>query len=290
MTIGFIGLGIMGEPMARNIIQKSMETVWLYDIDKGKVKQLENEGGRGAESAAELARNSDVIITMLPNSNHVTEVYNEILTVLDSSKLCVDMSTISPDISVALAEKVRARGGEMLDAPVVKSKPAAIKGELGILVGGDRDSFERVKHILFYMGRNVIYLGEYGKGLIMKIAHNALVAQIQNGVNETLSFAVKNGISPEDFVTSVSYGGGQNFYLDSKNRTIQEGNYQTAFSVENMHKDLGIIKDVAEKQSIHLNGVDLVKSVYDAAIDHGYGKEDFSATYKLFAGGDFLEP
>lgn len=282
MKIGFIGLGIMGESMALNCIKKHTGSVHVYDVDKTKVDQLAAEGGIGVADPRQLAADVDVIISMVPTSKHSLAVYDGILDAIKPTTICIDMSTIEPSVSRSIAAKVKGRGGVFLDAPVVKSKPAAIAGQLGIYVGGDREAFETVKPILLYMGANVIHLGDNGMGLVMKIAHNTLVAQIQNGVNEMLSFAGKYGIEIDDFVTAVSYGGAQNFYLDSKSKAIRERNFATAFSVENMHKDVGIGCAMLEEARLDRPGMALVKSVYDRAMEKGYGKEDFSATYKLF--------
>ena len=282
MKIGFIGLGIMGESMALNIIKKHGDAVHVYDIDKAKMEQLAAAGGIAADNPLELAAASDLIISMVPTSKHSQAVYDGILDAIDPSKICIDMSTIEPSVSRAIAAKVGEKGAAFLDAPVVKSKPAAIAGQLGIYVGGDRAVFEKVKPILLYMGANVIHLGGNGMGLVMKIAHNTLVAQIQNGVNEMLSFAGAYGIGIDDFVAAVSYGGAQNFYLDSKNKAIKERNFTTAFSVENMHKDVTIGCDMLRESGLERRGMALVKDVYDQAMARGFGKEDFSATYKLF--------
>jgi 3-hydroxyisobutyrate dehydrogenase len=282
MKIGFIGLGIMGESMALNIIKKHDDRIFVYDIDKSKIDQLAAEGAVATASPEELAENADVVISMVPTSKHSEQVYDRIIPILNSSKICIDMSTIAPSASIAIAARVKATGAAFIDAPVVKSKPAAIAGQLGIYVGGDKAVFEKVRPILLYMGCNVIHLGGNGKGLVMKIAHNTLVAQIQNGVNEMLSFAGKNGIGVDDFVTSVSYGGAQNFYLDTKNQAIKNHDFTTAFSVENMHKDVTIGVEMLRELGMGRPGMTLVKDIYDKAMANGLGKQDFSATYTLF--------
>lgn len=236
MKIGFIGLGIMGESMSENIIKKHDDQVYVFDFVKEKVELLESKGGIGCSSSLELAQKSDVIISMVPKSEHSMSVYKEVLPVLDETKLCIDMSTIDPSVSVEISEMVKKTGAQFVDAPVVKSKPAAIAGKLGIYVGGDEEACAKAEAILAYMGENIIRMGGNGKGLVMKICHNALVSQIQNGVNETLTLAGKYGIDIESYTTAISYGGGQNFYLDSKNAPIKNEDYTTAFSVENMYK------------------------------------------------------
>lgn len=280
MKIGFIGLGIMGESMSANIVKKHNDKVYVSDFVKEKIKELELLGAVGCQSNVEVAKNADMIITMVPKSEHSRSVYQEIAPVLDSSKICIDMSTIDPNVSVEISEMVKKTGAQFADAPVVKSKPAAISGKLGIYVGCDVELFDKIKAILEYMGDNVIRMGGNGKGLVMKICHNTLVAQIQNGVNETITLAGKNGIDVDTFARAISYGGGQCFYLDTKAAPIRDEDYTTAFSVENMAKDLGICQTLSKECDFPMPGMENAKRVYDKAITMGFAKEDFCATIK----------
>lgn len=284
MNIGFIGLGIMGEAMCGNIIKKHDGKVFLFDLCKEKVESLAAIGGVPAENSKDLAEKSDVIITMVPKSEHSRAVYEEILPVLKKGKICIDMSTIDPDVSVEISKLVKNTGADFADAPVVKSRPAAESGTLGIYVGSQEDTFEKIRPILAYMGSNIIRMGKNGMGLVMKICHNTLVAQIQNGVNETLALARKEGISVDDFAAAISYGGGQNFYLDGQAQNIKNENWTTAFSFENMHKDLGICERLSKESGFAMPGMENAKRVYDEGMKKGLGKEDFRATYKVVAG------
>lgn len=280
MKIGFIGLGIMGESMSLNIANKHDDKVYVFDFVREKVDQLAAQGAVGCASSNEVAQNADIIISMVPKSEHAMSVYQGILPDLGSGKICIDMSTIDPDISVQIAAMVKKTGAQFADAPVVKSKPAAIAGKLGIYVGCDEALFPKILPVLSYMGENVVRMGENGAGLVMKICHNTLVAQIQNGVNETLTLAGKNGINVDAFTKAISYGGGQNFYLDSKSAAIRDENYQTAFSVENMAKDLGICVALSAQCGLPMPGMENAKRVYDKSIQMGFAKEDFCATIK----------
>lgn len=284
MKIGFIGLGIMGESMSENIVKKHDDQVYVFDFVKEKVDQLAAKGAQPCQSSLELAKASDVIITMVPKSEHSRAVYTEILEALDNTKTCIDMSTIDPSVSVEISEMVKKTGAAFLDAPVVKSKPAAAAGKLGIYVGGDEETCEKMRPILLYMGENVKRMGANGKGLVMKICHNALVSQIQNGVNETIALAGKNGISVSEYAEAISYGGGQNFYLDSKKGAIEAEDYTTAFSVENMAKDIDICMKLAEETGLAMPGGQNACDVYKKALKSGYGKEDFCATIKVVKG------
>lgn len=288
MKIGFIGLGIMGESMCENIVKKHDDTVYCSDLNKAQVAKLENLGAVGVESNAEIAKKADVIITMVPKSEHVKAVYTELLPYIDETKICIDMSTIDPSVSVEVSKMIKAKGAQFADAPVVKSKPAAIAGTLGVLVGCDEELFPKIKPILNYMGCNVIRMGENGKGLVMKICHNTLVAEIQNGVNETIALAQKMGISIEDYATAISYGGGQNFYLDGQWQNLQDENWTTAFSLENEHKDLGICQRLSKEADFPMPGMENAKAVYDKGMEVGIGKEDWRSTYKIVR-GDYNE-
>lgn len=281
MRIGFIGLGLMGEPMSSNIIKKLENEVLVFDIDSEKVKKMETLGATGTTSIKEIGEKADVVISMVPKSEHVQSVYQQLLEVARTNQIFIDMSTIDPKISINLAKQIAEKGAVMLDAPVVKSVPAAEAGVLGIYVGGEQETYNSVKFILECMGNNIIHLGDNGSGLVMKLCHNTLVSQIQNGVNEMITLSQRNGIPTEDFIKAISYGGGQNFYLDGKGKAIMDNNFTTAFSVENMHKDVHLTGNLLDELGLNLPGVRIVQGIYDEAINRGYGKEDFCATIKV---------
>ncbi len=285
MKIGFIGLGIMGESMAENIVKKHDDDVYVFDFVKEKVDLLESKGAKACSSSKEVAEKVDVIISMVPKSEHSMSVYKEVLPVLDASKTCIDMSTIDPSVSVEISEMVKKTGAQFIDAPVVKSKPAAIAGKLGIYVGGDEKTYEAMRPILLYMGENVIRMGDNGKGLVMKICHNALVSQIQNGVNETATLAKANGIDILTYAEAISYGGAGNWYLDSKKDVLAKEDYTTAFSIENEHKDVHICLKLAKECGVDMPGEENAVRVYDKALEMGLGKEDFCATMKVVREG-----
>ncbi|MBQ1483753.1 MAG: NAD(P)-dependent oxidoreductase [Eubacterium sp.] len=284
MKIGFVGLGIMGESMCENIIKKHDDKVYVFDFVKEKVDKLAALGAVPCASSLEVAENVSVFISMVPRSEHSRAVYGEILPALGPGKTCIDMSTIDPSVSVEISEQVKQTGAEFIDAPVVKSKPAAIAGKLGIYVGGSEEAYEAMKPILLYMGENVMRLGDNGKGLVMKICHNALVSQIQNGVNETSTLAAKNGIDILTYAQAISYGGAGNWYLDSKKDVLSREDYTTAFSIENEHKDVHICLNLAKECGFSMPGEENAARVYDEALAKGIGKEDFCATIKVVRG------
>ncbi len=284
MKIGFVGLGIMGESMCENIIKKHDDAVYVFDFVKEKVNLLAAKGAIPCASSREVMQHADVFITMVPKSEHSRSVYEEVLPDLCAGKICIDMSTIDPQVSVEIATMVKATGADFADAPVVKSKPAAIAGKLGIYVGSSEELYEKIRPILLYMGENVKRMGDNGKGLVMKICHNALVSQIQNGVNETMTLAAKNGIDIYNYAEAISYGGAGNWYLDSKKDVLAKEDYTTAFSVENEHKDVHICLNLAKQCGVSMPGEENAVRVYDKAMEMGLGKEDFCATIKVVRG------
>ncbi|HIT05367.1 MAG TPA: NAD(P)-dependent oxidoreductase [Candidatus Scybalocola faecipullorum] len=281
MRIGFIGLGLMGEPMCYNIIKKHDDAVYVFDIDEEKTALLERSGGIGCQNARETALNSDVIITVVPRSEHSLSVYSEIEPVMDETKICIDMSTIDPEASEKIYHMLKAHGTPFLDAPIVKSRDAAWLGDVGIYVGGDFEVYKQIKPVLQYMGRSIMHMGEHGKGLMMKICHNALVAQIQNGVNETLALALKEGIDIDKFSAAISYGGGQNSYYDSKQMALRYKDYTTQFSVSNMAKDLEICHNLVSQMHVHMPGLEVAREVYHEAMAAGDGGKDFCSTIEI---------
>ncbi len=273
MKVAFIGLGIMGMPMANNVSKKY--DLIGYDVIK------KDTSFPFASSYKECVDFADVIISMVPKNEHMLSLYKEIKPFLRKGQIWIDMSTISPSTNQQVARDLEGTGVELLDCPVVKSQPAAVKGELGIYVGGNRDTYEKVKEILSCMGKNIIYMGSHGAGLQMKILHNALVGEIQNGVNEILGLAKALGLNQEEVVTAFGYGGASCFYLDTKANNIINNTYPTAFSVENMNKDVHFAKEMAEDIKKECPGLNNVVRVYEKAMEEGLAKEDFSASYKV---------
>ncbi len=284
MKIGFIGLGIMGESMCANIVKKHNDTVYCSDLNKNQVEKLAALGAVGCSTNIEVARQADMIISMVPTSANVRDLYNELLPYIREGMICIDMSTIDPSVSVEVSKLVKAKGAQFADAPVVKSKAAAIEGTLGVLAGCEKELFPVIEPILRYMGSTVIYMGENGKGLVMKICQNTLVGEIQNGVNETLLLALKNGISIDNFAAAVAAGGANCAYMAVQKEKLKNEDYSVAFSFENMNKDIHICERMAEATGIDMPGMQNVKRIYEKGMAAGIAKEDFRATYKVVRG------
>ena len=284
MKIGFIGLGIMGESMCENIVKKHNDTVYCNDHKQSQIDKLASFGCIGCATNEEVAEKADVIITMIPTGKHVRETYTNLLPYLKKGKICIDMSTIEPSVSVEVANMVMATGAEFADCPVVRSKADAIKGTLGVLAGCKKELFEKIKPILEYVGCTIIYMGENGKGLAAKICHNTLVAQISNGVNETVLLAQKLGISIDNFAAAVAAGGAQCAYMAVQKENLKNEDWTTAFSMENMDKDVNICYNIAKEENFSMPGMEVVKGVLDEGVRRGWGKQDFRQTYRIVRG------
>jgi 3-hydroxyisobutyrate dehydrogenase-like beta-hydroxyacid dehydrogenase len=280
-SVGFVGLGIMGQPMCVNVL-KGGHKLWVFDVDKNKINDLVKKGAKPATSIADLATRVNYVIIMVPNSNHVQEVVNQLLPKLKRGTIIIDMSTISPTISKALAKKVADAGSVMIDAPVVKSQPAAVTGELGILVGcDDPQILEKIKPILLLMGKNIVRMGGNGSGLVMKLCHNSLVAEIQNGVNEMLVMGLKAGLDFDSFIKAIAIGGGQNLYLDSKAETIKKSNFAPKFPFEHMAKDLTLTEEMMKDLGLDLPGLKNCLAIFGQGMQEHLQREDHSASFKI---------
>lgn len=284
MKIGFIGLGIMGESMCENIVKKHDDTVYCSDINRAQVEKLAALGAVACSSNIEVAQKADIVISMVPTSDNVKQVYSEILPYITEGMICIDMSTIDPSVSVEVSEWVKAKGAQFADAPVVKSKAAAIEGTLGVLAGCDKELFPVIEPILGYMGSTVIYMGGNGKGLVMKICQNTLVGEIQNGVNETLLMALHYGISIDNFAAAVAAGGANCAYMAAQKEKLKNEDYSVAFSFQNMNKDIHICERLAAEAQMEMPGMQNVKRIYEKGMAAGLAKEDFRATYKVVRG------
>ena len=286
MKIGFIGLGIMGESMCENIVKKHNDTVYCNDHKQSQIDKLVSLGCVGCATNEEIAEKADVIITMIPTGRHVRETYGKLLPYLNESKICIDMSTIEPSVSVEVSKLVKATGAEFADCPVVRSKADAIKGTLGVVAGCDKGLFEKIKPILEYVGCTVFYMGENGKGLAAKICHNTLVAEISNGVNETILLAQKLGISIDNFAAAVAAGGAQCAYMAVQKENLKNEDWTTAFSMENMDKDVNICYNIAKEEGFSMPAMEVVKGILDEGVKRGWGKQDFRQTYRIVRGDE----
>ena len=279
IKVGFIGLGVMGTPMCENIVKSGYE-VFAYDVSEKALAYAESFGVKALKNAEEVVKAADVTITMLPNGDIVKSVLQSVESAFTSEKTYIDMSTINFSSVEEIVKRLKNRGVAVLDAPVVKSKAAAISGDLGILVGGEKADYERVLPLLKRMGKNTIYMGKNGSGYLAKVCHNMLVGEISVAVSETLTLAKTLGLDVEDFVTAVSYGGGQNFYMDRKAKAIVKEDYSCNFALGYEYKDLNLAKELEEKSGLDLSGLENALKKYEEGVKDGYSSDDFCKIIK----------
>ena len=238
--IGFIGLGIMGKPMAKNLLKAGYKLV-VYDINKQPVKELVEAGAEEGLSSKDVAERTDIIITMLPNSPHVKEVIlgeNGVLEGARQGQIIVDMSSIAPLVSMEVAAKAKEKGVEMLDAPVSGGEPKAIDGTLSIMVGGSQEVFDKVKDILLCMGSSAVLGGDIGSGNITKLANQIIVALNIAAMSEAFVLATKAGVDPERVYQAIRGGLAGSTVLDAKAPMVMERNFKPGFRIELHIKDL----------------------------------------------------
>jgi 2-hydroxy-3-oxopropionate reductase len=238
--IGFIGLGIMGKPMAMNLI-KAGYNLTVYDIRPEPVKEVIAAGAKEGKNCSDVAAQSEVVITMLPNSPDVKEVVLGKDGVLDGAKkglILVDMSSIAPLVAQEVAAQAEKKGVEMLDAPVSGGEPKAIEGTLSIMVGGKQEIFEQVEEILKVMGASAVLVGDIGSGNTTKLANQIIVALNIAAMSEAMVLATKAGVDPEKVYHAIRGGLAGSTVLDAKVPLALDGNFKPGFRIELHIKDL----------------------------------------------------
>ncbi|HHT80934.1 MAG TPA: 2-hydroxy-3-oxopropionate reductase [Spirochaetales bacterium] len=278
MMIGFIGLGIMGKPMAKNLLEAGY-SLTVNDLNKGAVDELVAAGAKSLPTAKEVAAVSDVIITMLPNSPHVKEVVLGKGGVIEGAKpnsIVVDMSSISPIVSREVSAELAKKQVVMLDAPVSGGEPKAIDGSLAIMVGGPEEAFAKVEKILAVMGGSVTLVGEIGSGNITKLANQIMVASNIAGMSEALVLATKANVDPEKVFKAIRGGLAGSTVLDAKAPLVLAGNFKPGFRIDLHIKDLQNALDTAQSvgtpSPISEAAIEMMKSLSSegkGSDDHG---------------------
>ena len=249
MHIGFIGLGIMGKPMAKNLL-KAGHTLVVYDILDAPVQELVLSGATAGSSPKDVASQTGLIITMLPNSPHVKEAVLGKDGVIEGARpgsVLVDMSSIAPLASRQVAAELAKKGIEMLDAPVSGGEPKAIDGTLAIMVGGSSAVFENVKDVLLKMGASAVLCGDIGAGNVTKLANQVIVALNIAAMSEAFVLATKAGVDPERVFDAIKGGLAGSTVLNAKAPMVLNGNYKPGFRIELHIKDLQNALDTAHE-------------------------------------------
>ena len=280
-TVGFIGLGIMGKPMAENLIEAGYDLV-AYNRTREKAEEL--DGATVAETPKEVAEQSDIIITMLPDSPQVEEVLageEGVLEGVRDGALIVDMSTISPVVTEELAKKAEERGASMLDAPVSGGDVGAIDGTLSIMVGGGEEDFERALPLFEVMGETVTHVGPVGTGQVVKAANQIVVALTIEAVSEALVLGSKGGVPPEKILDVLGGGLAGNKVMEVKREKMLDHSFDPGFRVELHHKDLGIALAAGREYGVTLPVTAIVDQMLETLKMLGRGDQDHSALLTL---------
>jgi 2-hydroxy-3-oxopropionate reductase len=282
-VIGFIGLGIMGKPMTRNLMKAGYSLV-VHSRSRPPVDELAKEGAQVAASSEEVAKRAQVVITMLPDSPDVELVYTGPQGVLAGAKpgtLLIDMSTISPVVSRKLALEAERRGLDMLDAPVSGGEAGAIGTTLSIMIGGKAPAVERAMPIFQALGKNIVHVGEAGAGQVTKAANQIVVGVTIAAVSEALVLAAKAGVDPAK-VRQVLLGGfAQSRILDAHGQKMLERNFKPGFRIRLHEKDLKIALATGGEYGVPLMVTGLVAQMMTAMRSMGRGELDHSGLVTL---------
>ena len=276
--IGFVGLGIMGKPMAKNLLKAGYELV-VFDINQEAVAEVVAAGAVKAENAKEVAAKSEAVITMLPNSPHVkTAVLGEngVLAGAKPGLILIDMSSIAPLAAQEVAAAVVKQGVEMLDAPVSGGEPEAIDGSLSIMVGGKQEIFDRCVELLSKMGKSVVRCGDIGAGNTTKLANQIIVALNIAALSEALVLATKAGVDPELVFNAIRGGLAGSTVMEAKAPMILAGNFKPGFKIDLHIKDLANAIETGHDVGVPLPLTSSVMEILQALKVDGKGQNDHS--------------
>jgi 2-hydroxy-3-oxopropionate reductase len=282
--IGFIGLGIMGKPMAMNLI-KAGYNLTVYDIRPEPVKEVIAAGAKEGKSSSDVAAQSDVVITMLPNSPDVKKAVLGKDGVLDGAKkgmILIDMSSIAPLVAQEVAAEAKKKGVEMLDAPVSGGEPKAIEGTLSIMVGGKQKVFEQVEEILKVMGASAVLVGDIGSGNTTKLANQIIVALNIAAMSEAMVLATKAGVDPEKVYHAIRGGLAGSTVLDAKVPLALDGNFKPGFRIELHIKDLANALETAHEVGVPVPLASGVMEIMQALKVDGKAGDDHGGIIQFY--------
>ncbi len=282
-TIGFIGLGVMGKPMARNLLKAGYPLV-VHNRSRGVVDELAKQGARAATSPKDVAAQSDIVILMLPDSPAVEAVVAGKDGVFDGARrglLVIDMGTSSPMLARKLARDAEARGIDMLDAPVSGGDVGAINATLSIMVGGKASAFNRALPVFQHMGKNIVHIGDAGAGQVAKAANQVIVGLAIEAVSEALVLSAKAGVDPAKVRQALLGGFAQSRVLDVHGQRMLDRNFKPGARVSTQHKDLGIALALGKEYNVPLPATAHVHQMYDAMLAASHGNLDHSSLVML---------
>ncbi len=288
MQIGFIGIGVMGRPMVLNLLKAGHAvTIFARHPEKPEVQEVLQAGAKQAPSPRAVAMASNIVITMVPNSPQVEEVVAGPQGILEGARkglIIIDMSTIAPTVSRALAEKAAAQGVHFLDAPVSGGSQGAVNGTLTIMVGGEQQIFEQVKPVLEVMGKkeNIFYVGSVGSGEVVKLVNNILCGSIAAAIAESFVLGVKAGADVDTMAKIIGVSTGASWQLANQfPLRAFNGSFQPGFMTDLLYKDLGLALDLARESHSPDEIIALTRKLYEKAREAGYGHDDYTSLLKV---------
>ena len=277
--IGFVGLGIMGKPMVRNLM-KAGYSLTVYDIVGPSIEEVATDGARAASSAKEVAQKTPVVITMVPDSADSEAAIlgpNGVLEGASRGSVVIDMSSIAPGTSQKLAAACEAAGVDFLDAPVSGGEPGAIAGTLAIMVGGKREVFDRHRDLFAAVGGSIVLCGDFGAGNTTKLANQIIVAANIEAVSEALTLVKKAGLDPSTVLEAIQGGLAGSTVLNAKGPMMIEGNFNPGFRIRLHHKDLNNALITAKELGVGLPVTGLVQQMLTSLMNTGKADADHSA-------------
>lgn len=282
--IGFIGLGIMGLPMAKNLMQAGY-ALTVLDINQEAVSELVKAGASSAATPSDAARDCDIVITMLPDSSDVENVVlgdHGIVHGLVADTILIDMSTIAPSTSIKIHEILIKRKIQSLDAPVSGGYMGAEQGTLSIMVGGEKSTFERALPVFKILGKNIVYMGEAGAGQVTKTCNQIIVGVTLQAVSEALSLAKAAGVDLHKVRQALLGGFAQSKVLDHQGERIIENNFEPGFKLKLHRKDLNISLATGKEVQMPMPCTAVVAELMDAGMAHGFGDLDHTMITNAF--------
>ncbi|NOX18011.1 MAG: NAD(P)-dependent oxidoreductase [Chlorobi bacterium] len=279
MEVGIIGTGLMGAPIAEKFLEKGAK-VCVFNRTKEKAERLANKGAKVFSTAAELIENCEVIFVVLSDYCAVCSALFENDSIDFNGKIIVQVSTISSDESVLLSERIENAGGEFIEAPVLGSIPQIKAGELIVLLGGSKERFEKYKNLFEPVSNQIHYIGEIGKASAVKLALNQLIASLTAAFSTSLGLVLKSGADVEKFMEILRASALYAPTFDKKLNRMLERNFDNPnFPVKHLLKDVGLIKESAEKEAVNSEVISAAESILQKAIEMKLSEKDYSALF-----------
>lgn len=282
--IGFIGLGIMGRPMCLNLL-KSNFYLTVYNRTQSRVNPLVEAGANSARSPEETAKESDIIITMVSDTQDVQDVIlgqHGVIHGVRPGCVVIDMSTISPSATKNIASELKAVQVEMLDAPVSGGDTGAVQGSLAIMVGGSKTAFTRCLPVFQAMGKSITYVGGNGAGQTTKLCNQILVTITNMAVCESVLFAIQSGLDPQLMIEAVQNGAAGSWQLSNLGPKMVKNDYKPGFMIDLQQKDLKLVLEAARETGIPLPAASLVHQLFHSCQIHDEGREGTQALFKSY--------